>query len=171
MKGTKIALLMVLVVAAATLVASAQNQIFVPSDAAGYFGQPVDKVVPFVPAVTVSGPATMTVTYVSGTVNWDGSHETGPDGSTSSDCCRGMEFPLDEAKGIGRTGTVHHLAGLIGVFVPQARVDHPGFSALDATKNQARFGIIPGCSSLLARVRPSMLRRREHFSWASMTRS
>lgn len=132
--------LLVLILAATTT--AAQTQVFVPGNATGYFGNPVDQVVPFVPALTVSGPRTITVTYVSGRVTWDTMGDaTGPNG-TSCDFCTGMQFPLHEARGIG-LGKVHNLGALIGVFVPQSRVLRKGFNAVDGTKNATRVGIMP----------------------------
>jgi hypothetical protein len=68
----------VLIVAATT--AAAQAQVFVPGNASGYFGNPVNQLVPLVPALTVSGPGTITVTYVSGTVFFGIGLEAGPNG-------------------------------------------------------------------------------------------
>ena len=145
MKSTKIALVLLLFVAAMAMFAHAQQdvQVFVPGTASGYFGNPVDMVVPFVPAITVNGPATVTVTYVSGTVIWDTvGDSTGPNGTPDCRACKGMQFPLHEARGIG-LGTIKNLGALIGAFVPQERAAHQGFSAIDGTKNATRGGIMP----------------------------
>jgi hypothetical protein len=134
-------MLAVLVLITATT-AVAQTEVFVPGNATGHFGNPSDQIVPFVAALTVSGPQTITVTYVSGRVTWDTlGHDTGPNG-TSCDGCTGMQFPLQEARGIG-LGEVHNLGALIGVFVPRSRVQKSGFSALDGTKNVTVVGIMP----------------------------
>ena len=53
MKTTKIAFLLVLFLAAATMAASAQTQVFVPGNASGYFGNPADQINPLVSAITV----------------------------------------------------------------------------------------------------------------------
>ena len=143
MKNTKLALVLVLFVVAATIAAHAQTQVFVPGNASGYFGNPVDQVVPLVLALTVSGPGTTTVTYVSGLVTWDTVHTTGPNGTPDCKACKGMQFPLHEAHGIG-LGKVNNLGALMGVFVPQSRVLRKGFNALDGTKNITRVGIMPG---------------------------
>jgi len=140
MNCTKFAFLLLLFVAAATIAASAQTQVFVPGNASGYFGRPLDLVVPFVPAITVAGPGTITVTYLSGTVTGY-NMEAGPNGVPWDQGT--SQLPLQEAKG-GAGGKVNNLCALIGVFVPQARVAHQGFSAIDGTKNSARVGIMPG---------------------------
>ena len=141
MKSTKIALLLVLSVAAATMAAQAQN-VFVPGNASGYFGNPVDQVVPFVSALTITGPGTITVTYVSGTVNFGGNEPAGPNGVFwESKCC--FQLPLNEAHGIA-VKKVNNMAALIGVFVPGSRVLRKGFNALDGTKNVSLVGIMPG---------------------------
>ena len=64
MRNTTIALVVVLFVCAASMAAPAQQdvQVFVPGNASGFFGNPADVVVPLVPAITVSGPGTITVT-------------------------------------------------------------------------------------------------------------
>ena len=68
MKRAKIALALVAFVAAATMAARAQTSVFVPGNTNGGFGNPIDTVVPLVPAITVSGPSKITITYISGTV-------------------------------------------------------------------------------------------------------
>ena len=64
MTSTKTALVLLLFVATATVAATAQTQVFVPGNASGYFGNPVDLRAPMVPAITVSGPGTITVTML-----------------------------------------------------------------------------------------------------------
>jgi hypothetical protein len=49
----------------AAIPARAQTTVTVPGNASGHFGNPADLVVPFVPAITVSGPSSITVKYVS----------------------------------------------------------------------------------------------------------
>ncbi len=141
MKSTKIALGLVLFVAAATMTAPAQTQVFVPGNASGWFGNSVDLLVPLVPAIAVSGPATITVTYVSGTVNW-GDGDVGPNGGPYTNS-GGFQFPLQEAKGVASPRQIGNIAALIGVFVPQSRVNASGFTAIDGTKNATRVGIMP----------------------------
>ncbi|MGA8151857.1 MAG: hypothetical protein WB952_12965 [Terriglobales bacterium] len=137
--GALMLTLLVLIVAATT--AAAQTNVFVPANASGCFGNPDYGCVPLVAALTVSGPGTITVTYVSGTVSW-GQGDTGPNGTSCA--CTGMQFPLKEAHGIGlRGGSVKDLGALFGVFVPQSRVQCKGFNALDGTKNVTRVGIMP----------------------------
>lgn len=129
---------------AATATLAAQTTVFVPGNATGGFGTPVDLVAPFVPAIAVTGPASITVTYVSGLMTWDTQGQTaGPLGTSAcgSDCDV-MQFPLDEANGDGIRNT-KHLGALIGAFVPKYRVDGKGFKALDGTKNAASLGIKP----------------------------
>ena len=143
MTSSRIALLLLLLVVAATVAAPAQNQVFVPGNASGYFGDPVDLRVPMVPAITVSGPGTITVTYVSGTVNYGvPGVEVGPNGGPYP--ANGGQYPLQEAKGFAPHTKIEQMAALIGAFVPQARVNHSGFHALDATKDITRVGIMPG---------------------------
>jgi len=146
MASTKVATLLLLFVAAATIAAPAQTQVFVPGNASGYFGNPTDYVFPFVPAITVDGAATITVTYIDGIVTWDTAGDTtGPDGTSACKACKGQQPPLNEAHGLGEIPNITHLCALIGAFVPQSRVqDHRGFTAVDGTKNIARVGIMPG---------------------------
>jgi hypothetical protein len=135
--------MLVLIVAATT--AAAQTNVFVPGNASGHFGNPSDRVVPFVTALTVSGPGTITVTYVSGMVTWNfNGDSTGPNGTLCT-VCKGSQAPLGEAHGIGLFKNVPRLAALIGVFVSQSRVQRVGFSALDGTKAVTKVGITPGC--------------------------
>jgi hypothetical protein len=136
------ALMLIMLVAAPTTAAHAQS-VFVPGNASGYFGNPVDQAVPFVSALTVSGPGRITVTYVSGLVTLNSHGDTtGPNG-TSCDSCKGMQFPLHEARGSG-FGKANNVGALIGVFVPQSRVLRKGFSAIDGTKDALRVGVMPG---------------------------
>ena len=142
MKTMKIAFALVLFVAAITLGARAQTQVFVPGTASGYFGNPQDQAVPFVAALTVAGPGTITVTYISGTVTDCCGINTGPNGTKWN--TRGQQFPLQEAHGVSG-GTINNVDSLIGVFVPQSRVqDRRGFNAIDGTKDATRIGIMPG---------------------------
>jgi hypothetical protein len=120
--------------------ANAQTTVFVPGNASGYFGNYNDQAIPFVSAITVNGPATITITYVSGTVQWGGG-EVGPEGGPYPTSV--FQFPLQEAKGIAPHSAIANIAALIGVFVPQSRVDRVGFSALDGTKNIVKVGIMP----------------------------
>ena len=139
MTSMKIALLLAVFVVAVTMAAPAQTQVFVPGNASGYFGNTADQLVPLVPAISVTGPGTITVTYVSGTVDIGGV-EVGPNGITQHNC---PQAPLQEAQGAAG-GTCNHVGGLVGVFVPQARVDHSGFNAIDGTKDAAKVGVMPG---------------------------
>jgi len=139
MTKAKVALVLLACVAA-TAAASAQTQVFVPGTASGYFGRPLDLLVPFVPAITVDQSATITITYVSGTVTGSNG-EAGPNGVPWNEGA--SQLPLQEARGtVG--GKVNNLCALIGVFVPQARVTHKGFSPVDGTKDATPVGIMPG---------------------------
>ena len=120
--------------------ASAET-VFVPGNASGYFGNSVDRPVPFVSAITVNGPGTITVTYVEGTTNWGGG-EVGPNGGDPCNCFNGTQYPLQEARGIGQS-KVNRIGALIGVFVPQNRLSKSGFKAIDGTKDATRVGIAP----------------------------
>lgn len=137
MRSTMMALLLFIV--ALTGAANAQVQLFVPGNASGAFGSPADPVVPLVAALTVNGPGTIQVTYISGTVS-DGGLEIGPNGIPWKE--KGAQFPLQEAHGVAG-GKVKNLDALIGVFVPQARVEREGFKAIDGTKNLTVVGIRP----------------------------
>jgi hypothetical protein len=66
----------------------------------------------------------------------------------------GMEYPLQEARSISG-GWINNIGALIGVFVPQTRVQRKGFTAIDGTKDATRVGIPPGGFSLLAQERRS----------------
>jgi hypothetical protein len=143
MKIVKMALLLVMIIAAASMAVLAQQsvQVFVPGNTNGGFGNPIDQLVPLVPAITVNAPGTITVTYVSGTIPDGGGVNAGPDGVPWN--CRGIQTPLQEAGGVAR-GLCNHLDALIGVFVPQSRVqDRRGFNPIDGTKNLTRVGIVP----------------------------
>ena len=138
---TKIACALVLFLAAITTGGHAQTQVFVPGNASGYFCNPIDLLVPFVPAMTVNGPGTITVTYLSGTVTGSNG-DAGPNGVPWDERC--CQLPLQEAHGVAG-GKIKNLCALIGVFVPQTRVqDHRGFNPVDGTKNVSRVGVMPG---------------------------
>jgi len=141
MRNLKIALVFVSLVLAATMAAQAQQdiQVFVPGNASGYFGNPLDLMVPLVPAIAVKGPGTITVTYVSGIVTGY-EMETGPNGTPWNEGT--AQLPLQEAHGVAG-GKVKNLCALIGAFVPASRVNHSGFTAIDGTKNVAKVGIKP----------------------------
>jgi len=144
MRNLKITLVFALFVVAATMATQAQQdvQVFVPANASGAFGNPIDIVVPLVPAITVNGPGTVTVAYVSGAVDFGGGFTVGPNGGVWDIATK--QDPLLEAQGIWATRKVKDLAALIGVFVPQSRVTHKGFSPIDGTKDWTPVGIKPG---------------------------
>ncbi len=133
------ALLIVLIAAATTV--SAQTNVFIPANATGCFGSSDSGCVPLVAALTVTGPGTITVTYVSGTVDWGAGEDVGPNGGPYP--ASNFQFPLQEAEGIAPHAKIKNIAALIGAFVRQARAEHAGFSALDGTKNAALVGINP----------------------------
>jgi hypothetical protein len=140
--GVALMLVLCLAIAGATTL-SGQTTVFVPGNATGSFGSPVDLVAPFVSAITVTGPADITVSYISGLVTWDNQGDTaGPTGTSACTDCDAMQFPLDEANGDGIRNT-KHLGALIGAFVPKYRVNGKGFQAIDGTKNAASLGIKP----------------------------
>jgi len=141
MKNTRIVLALLIFIAGAMLAASAQTQVFVSGQANGAFGGPIDMTVPYVPSVTVTGPATITVTYLDGMISDNNGEEIGPNGEDLN-CGHTYQMPLQEARGIAG-GVCHNLDALIGVFVPQARAGHQGFSPLDGTKGVTRVGIMP----------------------------
>ncbi len=133
--------LLALTVAATTT--AAQTRVYVPGKASGYFGSS-DEVNPLVPALTVNGPGKITVTYASGRVTWDGGRgdSTGPNGVFCR-WCPLQQWPLQEALGLGLTKKNMRVAALMGVFVPQSRVQSEGFKAIDGTKNATPLGIMP----------------------------
>jgi hypothetical protein len=134
-------MLTILVLIAAATTTAAQTQVFVPGTASGGFGTPALNWVEFVPALTVTGPGTITVTYISGTVTDAGGVNTGPDGVPIT-LPAGWALPLQEQHGVSG-GTVKNLDSLIGVFVPATRVNRSGFAAVDGTKALAAVGIMP----------------------------
>jgi len=143
--GTALMLAMLMLVAVSTTAARAQS-VFVPGNASGCFGYPAPECVSLVTAITVTGPATITVTYVSGTVDTGYCNPTclgpvGPNGARVD--TYGKEYPLQEAQGISG-GWINNIGALIGVFVPEARVQRKGFTAIDGTKDATRVGIKPG---------------------------
>lgn len=139
MKHTRIVFAL-LVFAAAAITAPAQTQVFVPGTTNGGFGYAIDQTVPLVQAVSVDGPAKIAVTYVGGLVNWGGGN-VGPNGGSWDE--GNGQLPLQEARGVAG-GKVKNIGALVGVFVPQARVKHKGFSPVDGTKWIAPVGIMPG---------------------------
>ena len=149
MKNTKILFALFMFVAAVTLAAPAQTQVFVSGQTNGGFGGPIDMVVPYVPAVIVDGPATITVTYLDGTVTDAGGVNTGPNG-VDWDCTNWGQLPQQEDHGIAG-GNCPYLDALIGVFVPQPRAGHgeadgAGKIAGSIVKagNLVRFGTVDG---------------------------
>jgi hypothetical protein len=146
MKAAISTLLTMLVLVAAATTTAAQTPVFVPGNASGCFGNPADQCVPLVAALTVSGPGWITVTYVSGTVTDAFGISTGPDGVTCNRQTAGRsacgQLPLNEANGVWFK-SIPKLDALIGVFVPQSRVQRNGFNALDGTKGVTRAGIMP----------------------------
>ena len=141
MKVTKLISALAFSVVAVTVCACAQTTVFVPGNASGYFGSPAYGVVPMLPAITVSGASTITITYVSGTVDFGIGIEVGPNGGVYPGT--GNQYPLQEAKGIANMAKIDNMAALIGVFVPQSRTQMKGFTALDGTKNVVTAGIMP----------------------------
>jgi len=120
----------------------AQVQVTVPGNASGYFGNPAEKVVPLVPAITVAGPGTIIVTYLTGTVylTGGGGLPTGPNGINYK--LGTAQLPLQEAKGV-TGGKVADFGALMGAFVPQSRTSCKSFSAIDGTKHAVHIGVRP----------------------------
>jgi hypothetical protein len=148
MKSRRMAVVFAMLMVATTMAANAQTNVFVPGTASGYFGWVQDRAVPFVQAVTVTGPVTITVTYVNGTVTDCCGINTGPNGvvcgqGVNTCSAKGDQSPLQEAKSIA-PGKVGNMDALIGVFVPAARVNRKGFTAIDGTKGATPVGIMPG---------------------------
>lgn len=135
------AALILIILIAAVATTAAQTNVFVPGNASGCFGNPDTGCPALVSALTVSGPATITVTYVSGLVYWNPCCSVGPDGGTWTGAP--SQLPLGEALGVGLVTKVTNIGALIGVFVPQDRAQHAGFNALDGTKNVTPVGILP----------------------------
>jgi hypothetical protein len=102
---------------------------------------PVYESVPLVPAITVTAPAIITVTYLSGTVTDASGINTGPNGVFWY-VGSGAQTPLQEAQGVA-LGSVNNLDALMGVFVPATRVNSRGFQTVDGTKPIAAVGIMP----------------------------
>jgi hypothetical protein len=135
----KSSLLIGVLIVVASVFGQAQTQVFVPGNASGYFGNPLSGQMPLVTAIAVKSAATITVTYISGTITDINGVDTGPEGVP----CICAQLPIEEAGGFLQTGTAQHLDGLIGVFVPATTVSRPGFSPIDGTKGVAQVGILP----------------------------
>ncbi len=142
MKAAIFTLLTIVVLIAAATTAAAQTQVFVPGTASGGFGTPALNYVELVPAIAVNGPATITITYISGTVTDYPNINTGPNGVPYTEPL-GWAIPLEEQMGVSGT-SVKNLDSLIGVFVPASRVKKAGFAPVDGTKALAAVGIMPG---------------------------
>ncbi len=146
-------MLALLVSCFAPATAGAQTSVFVPGNAGGCFGNNPgggnSECVPFVPALTVSGPGTITVTYVSGLVTWTPCCTTGPLGVScpakgAPTGCGLSQTPLAESRGTQPKKTIIKIGALIGAFVPQVRAQAEGFQPLDGSKNVVPVGIMPG---------------------------
>ena len=124
--------------------ASAQNSanVTIPGNTLGGFGNPsIDNSEPFVAALAVNGPGTITVSYLSGLVtDCCPDFSAGPngiilDGGTT-------QTPLQESIGVAG-GIDPHTDALIGEFVLRGRTLAAGFSAVDGTKDKVRVGLLP----------------------------
>src|SRR5260370_17070463 len=104
MARMKTLLLLAVCVLAATSVVYAQQvtaSVFVPSNASGSFGNPLGSGgAPLVSALTVTGPATITVTYVSGTITDAGGVNTRPNGDTCNTAA--AHTPLHDQQAVSR---------------------------------------------------------------------
>ena len=116
------------------------SDVFVPGNALGNFGNPSCCNQPFVPAISVHGPGTITVTYLDGRVTDAPGINAGPEGVVWNGT--GNQFPLQEAQGLAG-GPVNNLDGLIGNFAPRWRISAQGFQAVDGTKGNVRVGLLP----------------------------
>jgi len=129
-------------IAAGTANAQDSVNVTVPGNTLGGFGNPsIDNSEPFVAALAVNGPGTITVSYLNGLV---------------TDCCpdfsagpNGVSFdggttqtPLQESIGVAG-GIDPHTDALIGEFVSRGRTLATGFSAVDGTKDKVRVGLLP----------------------------
>jgi len=109
----------------------------VPGNASGYFGSNsgggnTSPVVPLIPAVSVSGPSTITIKYLSGYVtDCCGYDQVGPEGFSYD--ATGAQTPLQEASAFSG-GTVPNLDALMGTFVSQARLNRSDFKPVDGAK-------------------------------------
>ncbi len=140
-RGTLLPATLSMLIVLIAIQAGAQTQVTVPGDASGHFGNPSDLHIPLVQAITVDGPATIKISYVSGTVTGIGGVTTGPDGVPWD--TDGNQTPLQEGTGVAG-GTVLDVDALIGAFVPKQRYESsPEFSAIDGTKGVVPVGIVP----------------------------
>ena len=108
---------------------------------AGYAHQTMQT--PLVRAITVPGPGTITVTYVSG--SWcahDGTDCSGANGTAINDPSGVWYDPLQEASGVAVSASQSAIA-LMGAFVPQLLTQQAGFVAMDGTKLTSGVGIMP----------------------------
>lgn len=134
------AAVLVSLLVAISATAQTSAAVFVPGNTLGRFGNPsVSGNQPYVIGIVATGPGTIVVTYVSGTVT-DGSLNTGPNGAPWN--MASGQTPLQEAVGVSG-GVVGDLDALIGTFIPQSRVQAPGFSPVDGTKDIAPVGLVP----------------------------
>ncbi len=165
MKNARTVLTLAAFVAAATMIASAQTSVFVPGNTGGGFGNPIDIVVPLVPAITVSGPSRITVTYVSGTVSVGaGFADNGPNGIKWN--FNGAQSPLQEARGASG-GTANNLGALIGVFVPASKRVAGSSSQSMAPRFWQEMGSYPARSCLSVQARRFGCSRQELYTSAS----
>jgi hypothetical protein len=132
--------------------AAAARQVTVPGTATGYFGYnpSAGGDTPFVAALSVNGPGTITISYVSGQVQCSPTWAySGPNGQNSHQAFNAMNvaLPLDEAVGINTaaypTENYAHACALIGAFVPRSQASMTGFQPVDGTKGVAAVGIVP----------------------------
>lgn len=122
----------------------------VPGTANGGFGSPnTGGSTPFVAAITVTGPGTISIA-ATGTINFGGGFPSnGPNGGVfgASPGNLSLSLPLDEAVGMNSAGypgkQIRRLGALIGAFVPQSLVSNPLFQPVDGTKGLAPIGIVP----------------------------
>ena len=132
--------------------AAVARQVTVPGTATGYFGSnpSAGGDTPFVAALTVHSPGTITISYLSGQVQCSPTWPySGPNGQNSNQAFNDLSvaLPLDQAVGINTaaypTQNFAHACALIGAFVPMSQANMTGFQPVDGTKGVAAVGISP----------------------------
>jgi hypothetical protein len=129
-------------IAVGTSPAQTTATVFIPGNTLGDFGNPsVDGNQPYVTGIVATGPGTIAITYLSGLVtDCCPDFSTGPDGAIWN--FGTGQSALQEALGIAG-GTIDNVDALIGIFVPQSRVQATGFSPVDGTKDRVGVGLLP----------------------------
>lgn len=138
-------LLVGFLMAAASIARAETVIVSVPGNALGSFGNPSSSSQPYVSAIAINGPGTLTMKYISGVVTDccinSATFAVGPGGVTYN--YAGLQSPFQEALGVSG-GTIDNADGLVGIFVIQSRVLSTGFSPVDGTKSLVPVGLLPG---------------------------